>query len=166
VTGVHPTSSPSMDIQVSSNFERLVYLANNRKADAVRAAMDSLAQSQEYTLKSAAIKSIRAEFTSGAASEEETAATIARVLYETGELVDTHTAVGLHVASLQKLKSPLITLATAHPAKFPDAVRAACGTSPRLPERLEHLLTAKESFKVLPNSAQSVKEFILSNEKR
>ncbi len=166
VTGVDPTSSPSMDIQVSSNFERLVYLANDRKAEAVRAAMGSLAQSQAYSLKSAAIKAIRKEFTSGVASEAETAATIARVLRETGELVDTHTAVGLHVASLQKLKSPLITLATAHPAKFPDAVKAASGITPRLPDRLQHLLSAQESFKVLPNSAQAVKEFIQAIEKR
>ena len=163
VTGVHATSSPSMDIQVSSNFERLVYLANDRNAAAVRAAMGSLAQSGAYTLKSAALKAIRAEFKSGAAPEAETASTIARVLRQTGELVDPHTAVGLYVAAQQKLKSPLITLATAHPAKFPDAVRAASGESPRLPHRLEHLLTAKESFKVLPNSAAAVKEFILAN---
>jgi len=166
VTGVHPTSSPSMDIQVSSNFERLVYLANDSNPDAVRAAMGSLAQSGAYTLKLSALKAIRAEFTSGAASEVEVAATIARVLHETGELVDPHTAVGLHVAAQQKLKSPLITLATAHAAKFPDAVKAASGITPRLPQRLEHLLIAKESFKVLPNSAQVVKEFILANKER
>jgi len=166
VTGVHPTISPSMDIQVSSNFERLVYLANNRNAAAVRAAMGSLAQSQEYTLKSVALKAIRAEFTSAATSEAETAATMTQILRETGELIDPHTAVGLHVARQQKLKSPLVTLATAHPAKFPDAVKAATGQSPRLPQRLEHLLTAQESFTILPNSVAAVKDFILSREGR
>jgi threonine synthase len=162
VTGVHPTTSPSMDIQVSSNFERLVYLANGRNVAAVRAAMGSLAQAQEYTLKSPALKAIRAEFASGSATDEEAAHTIAQVLRATGELVDTHTACGLHVALAQTLKSPLITLATAHPAKFPDAVKAASGQTPRLPPRLEHLMTAKESFTILPNSAKAVKELILS----
>ena len=162
ITGVHPTSSPSMDIQVSSNFERLVYLASDGNAAAVRAAMGSLAQSGEYTLKSAALKAIRAEFTSSAASETNVSETIAKILADTGELVDPHTAVALYVAAQQKHKSPLITLATAHPAKFPDAVKAASGISAHLPQRLEHLLIAKESFKVLPNSVQVVKEFIHS----
>ncbi len=166
VTGVHPTISPSMDIQVSSNFERLVYLANKNDPAAVRAAMGSLAQSQSFTLSSPAFKSIRGEFLSGAASEAQTSATMAQMLTNTGELVDPHTAVGLHVAMQHQTKSPMVVMATAHPAKFPDAVRLATGQSPRLPSRLEHLMTASESFKVLPNSAQAVKDFILSQEGR
>jgi threonine synthase len=166
VTGVHPTISPSMDIQLSSNFERLVYLANGRNPAAVRAAMGSLAQSQSFTIKSPALKAIRAEFISGATSEAETAATMAQVLKETGELIDPHTAVGLHVAQSAKVKAPMVTLATAHPAKFPDAVKAATGQTPRLPQRLEHLMTAQESFTILPNSAQAVKDFIRSRERR
>jgi len=166
VTGVHPTISPSMDIQVSSNFERLVYLANKGDAAAVRAAMGSLTQSGAFTLKSPALKSIRAEFSSGATSEAETAATMAMILKTTGELVDTHTAVGLHVAGLIKGKSPMVTLATAHPAKFPDAVQHATGITPRLPQRLSHLLSASESFTILPNSAAAVKEFILAKDSR
>jgi threonine synthase len=166
VTGVHPTISPSMDIQVSSNFERLVYLANKGSAVAVGAAMASLAQSGAFSLSSLALKSIRGEFSSGATSEVETSAMMARALAENGELIDPHTAVGLHVALQQKLASPLITLATAHPAKFPDAVRAATGVNPRLPSRLSHLLTDKESFTIVPNSVAAVKEFILSNDKR
>ncbi|MDE2384496.1 MAG: threonine synthase [Alphaproteobacteria bacterium] len=166
VTGVHPTISPSMDIQVSSNFERLVYLANGRDPAAVRAAMGSLAQSGAFSIKSPALKSIRAEFTSGATSEADTAATMARVLRETGELVDPHTAVGLSVAGQVKSKAPMVTLATAHPAKFPDAVTAATGQTPRLPQRLVHLMTAKESFTILPNSAAAVRDFILAREGR
>jgi len=166
VTGVHPTISPSMDIQVSSNFERLVYLANKRDTSAVRAAMGSLMQSGSFTLKSPALKAIRAEFDSGATSEAETLAMMARALADMGELVDPHTAVGLHVALQHKLKSPLVTLATAHPAKFPDAVHNATGKDAHLPSRLSHLLTAPESFTILPNSASAVKEFILSHGKR
>ncbi len=166
VTGVHPTISPSMDIQVSSNFERLVYLANKNDPASVRAAMGSLAQSQSFTLASPAIKSIRAEFLSGAASEAQTSAMMMQMLKTTGALVDPHTAVGLHVAMQHQTISPMVILATAHPAKFPDAVRVATGQSPRLPSRLEHLMTGSESFKVLPNSAQAVKDFILSQEGR
>ncbi len=164
VTGVHPTISPSMDIQLSSNFERLVFLANRNDPAAVRAAMGSLAQSQSFTLKSPALKSIRAEFSSGASSEAETSASMAETLKHTGELVDPHTAVGLHVAMQHQTQSPMVILATAHPAKFPDAVQAATGQTPRLPLHLSHLMNAKESFKVLPNSVQAVKDYILSQE--
>ena len=165
ITGVVPTTSPSMDIQVSSNFERLVYLANDRDTSAVRAAMNSLSQSQSFTIKSPALKSIRSEFTSGAVNETETAQTMMKILQETGELIDPHTAVGIKVAYETKVKSPMVTLSTAHPAKFPDAVKSATGQTPRLPSRLEHLMTAPESFKVLPNSAAAVKDFILQQDR-
>jgi threonine synthase len=162
ITGVHATQSPSMDIEVSSNFERLVYLANKGDAAAVRAHMESLKQSGNFTLQTEAIKAIRNEFDSAATSEKETAATIAQVLKDTGELLDPHTAVGYAVALKSRTISPMVTLATAHPAKFPDAVLAASGVRPNLPQRLSHLLEAKETFTILPNSASDVKAFILS----
>jgi threonine synthase len=166
ITGVHATQSPSMDIQVSSNFERLVYLANNGDAAAVRSHMESLKQSGNFTLQVEAIKSIRNEFDSGATNEVETAITIAKVLKETGELLDPHTAVALAVAMKTHTKSPMITLATAHPAKFPAAVEKASGIHPDLPQRLTHLMNAPESFTILPNSASDVKAFILSGTRR
>jgi threonine synthase len=162
VTGVHATTSPSMDIQVSSNFERLVYLANKNDPAAVRNAMESLKQSGAFTLQSEAIKSIRAEFDSSATSEAEADKTMADVLAETGELLDPHTAVGYAIAQKTSTFSPMVTLATAHPAKFPDAVEAATKVRPNLPQRLSHLMNAKETFKVLPNSEAAVKAFILS----
>jgi threonine synthase len=166
ITGVHATQSPSMDIQVSSNFERLVYLANKADAAAVRAHMESLKQSGNFTLKAEAIKSIRSEFDSGSTNEAETAATIAQVLKDTGELLDPHTAVGYAVAQKTITASPMVTLATAHPAKFPVAVEKASGVKPDLPQRLRHLMKAPESFTILPNSATDVKAFILSAERR
>ena len=166
VTGVHPTSSPSMDIQVSSNFERLVYLANNGDSLAVCNAMNSLKQAKSFTLTSNALESIRSEFSSGSASDEETQRMMNDTFKATGELVDPHTAVGLHVAMQHHTKSPMVVLATAHPAKFPDAVRAATGETAHLPLQLQHLMTAPESFTILPNSAQAVKDFILSHEGR
>ena len=162
VTGVHATTSPSMDIQVSSNFERLVYLANENDSAAVRNAMESLKQSGAFTLQSAAIKSIRTEFESSATSDADAAKTMAQVLVETGELLDPHTAVGYAIAQKTSTSSPMVTLATAHPAKFPDAVQAATKVRPNLPRRLSHLMNAKETFKVLPNSEAAVKDFILS----
>ena len=162
VTGVHATTSPSMDIQVSSNFERLVYLANNNDPAAVRNAMESLKQSGAFTLQAEALKSIRAEFDSGATSDAEAAKMMAKVLAETGELLDPHTAVGYAVAQKTSTASPMVTLATAHPAKFPDAVHAATKIRPNLPHRLSYLMNAKETFKVLPNSEAAVKDYILS----
>ncbi len=163
VTGVHATQSPSMDIQVSSNFERLVYLANQGDPAAVRAHMESLKHSGNFTLQSDALKSIRAEFDSGSANEQETAATIAQVFKDTGELLDPHTAVGYAVALKSHAASPMVTLATAHPAKFPDAVEKASGIRPRLPSRLSHLMNAPEYCKTLPNSAADVKAYILEH---
>ncbi len=160
VKGVHATTSPSMDIQVSSNFERLVFLANNRDASAVLRAMDGLKQSQAFSLATSALQSIRDEFDSDATGEKETAETIRAILAETGELLDPHTAVGVAVARRHLGTSPMVTLATAHPAKFPDAVQAAAGLRPGLPQRFEHLMTAQESFTVLPNSVEAVKDHI------
>ena len=165
VTGVHATRSPSMDIQVSSNFERLVYLANSSDSKSVVRAMAGLKQSGSFSLEVKAITSIRHEFDSGVASEAETAAAMRHILKTTGELLDPHTAVGIHVARQQQSKSPMVALATAHPAKFPDAVQAATSIRPPLPPRLKHLMTAPESFTVLPNSAEAVKQLILSRQK-
>jgi threonine synthase len=166
VTGVNATTSPSMDIQVSSNFERLVYLANSKNPDAVVRAMQGLKQSGSFTLENAALQSIRHEFDSGRAGEAETAATMQHWLRATGELLDPHTAVGLHVATQHQAESPMVVLATAHPAKFPDAVARATGINPALPEKLKGLLDREESFKVLPNSAEAIKSLIVEHHKR
>jgi threonine synthase len=166
VTGVHATTSPSMDIQVSSNFERLVYLANNSSPEAVLRAMQGLKQSGSFTLENVALQSIRHEFDSGRASEAETAATMKAFLASTGELIDPHTAVGLHVAAQNMGDSPMVVLATAHPAKFPAAVFKTTGVNPPLPQKLKGLLERTESFTLLPNSAEAVKSLILEKQKR
>jgi threonine synthase len=166
VKGVAPTTSPSMDIQVSSNFERLVWLANHRDSDVVIRAMAGLRQSGSFTLATEALQSIRSEFSSGAASNAEADAMMRQMLAETGEILDPHTAVGVHVARSHISIEPMVTLATAHPAKFPDAVEKATGLRPGLPHRLKHLLELEESFTVLPNSAAAVKDMILSAKER
>lgn len=163
--GVHASTSPSMDIQVSSNFERLLFEVHGRDPYAVRRMMQNLAQSGSFTIGGRELGLIANEFDSGAASEEETAATIRATLAATGELLDPHSAVGYAVARRQPPgASPMVTLATAHPAKFPDAVEKASGIRPSLPKRLEYLLQAEERFTVLPNSADAVRDFISSRQ--
>ena len=161
VRGVTPSSSPSMDIQVSSNFERLLFEAHGRDAGAVRRLMANLTQSGSFDLGKKELSVIIGEFDSSSVDETATAATIREVLTATGELLDPHTAVGYAVARSQAPSaSPMVTLATAHPAKFPDAVKRACGIRPGLPSRLAHLLSAPERYTVLPNSSQAVRDFI------
>ncbi|MBI2717763.1 MAG: threonine synthase [Rhizobiales bacterium] len=163
VKGVTASSSPSMDIQVSSNFERLLFEVFRRDASDVRRLMAGLAQSGSFHIGKTELEEIGNEFASGAASEAETAATIRRTLAETGELLDPHSAVGYAVARRQtEGQGPMVTLATAHPAKFPDAVERASGVRPSLPKRLEHLLTAEERYTVLPGRSEAVRDFILS----
>ena len=163
--GVAASSSPSMDIQISSNFERLLYEVHGRDANDVRRLMASLSQSGAFTIGDRELQAIRNEFDSGRTSEAETAAVIRETLAATGELLDPHTAVGYGVARRQPPgTSPMVTLATAHPAKFPDAVEAASGMRPGLPQRLRHLMTAEERFTVLPNDAGAVRDFILARQ--
>ncbi len=162
--GVKPSSSPSMDIQVSSNFERLLFEAYGRDAAAIRSLMAGLSQSGAFTIASKELAVIREEFDSFAVNEAETAKTIAQTLKSTGELLDPHSATGF-AAALRAKAGTMVTLATAHPAKFPEAVEKASGTRPHLPQRLSHLLNAKERFTILPNSAAAVRDFVLSVKK-
>ena len=153
VKDVHATTSPSMDIQVSSNFERLLFEACGRDAATVRRLMASLKQSGRFVLPDAMLAAIREEFDAGRADETETAAAIRTAWREAGDLVDPHTAVALAVADrdTSDLKVPNIVLSTAHPAKFPDAVEAACGVRPQLPAWLDGLMTKPEQVKVMKN---------------
>jgi threonine synthase len=161
---VVPTTSPSMDIQVASNFERLLFDAYDRDGNAVRALMGSLAQSRRFTLSAHALSQIRALFAADRADEEEVAATMRAVKRETGNFVDPHTAVGIAVAEkeLRDPTVPMVVLATAHPAKFPDAVEAACGVRPQLPEWLSDLNQRPERVAVLPADQTAVEHFVLA----
>jgi threonine synthase len=161
---VTATTSPSMDIQVSSNFERLLFDAQGRDPVAVRALMGSLAQSRSFTIGAAALGNIRARFTAERADEEETAATIRTVRRETGILIDPHTAVAVAVAEKESRDRcvPMVVLSTAHPAKFPAAVEAACGVRPDLPDWLGDLGGREERVTVLPADQGAVEKFILA----
>jgi threonine synthase len=164
VREVHATASPSMDIQVSSNFERLLFEAGGRDAPAVRRLMEQLKQSSRFVLPDAMLASIRASFDAGRADETETSAAIRAAWREAGELVDPHTAVALSVAERDSSDTavPNIVLSTAHPAKFPDAVEAACGVRPQLPAWLDGLMTRNEQVKIMKNDQSEVERFVLS----
>jgi threonine synthase len=164
VREVHATASPSMDIQVSSNFERLLFEAGGRDAGSVRRLMESLKQSGRFVLPGAMLAKIREEFDAGRADENETSAAIRAAWREAGDLVDPHTAVALAVADRDNSDSrvPNIVLSTAHAAKFPDAVEAACGVRPQLPAWLDGLMTKPERVKIIKNDQVEVERFVTS----
>ncbi len=164
---VVPSSSPSMDIQVSSNFERLLFEMSGRDADLVRTQMDTLQQSGGFTLEPAQYDALKETFAAARADEDQTMNAI-RVMYNaTGYVADPHTAVGLHAACLCRGDDsvPMITLATAHPAKFLDAIRAAIGVSPELPETLRARLSAPEKYDVLDSDQAQIAAYIAARTK-
>ena len=164
IKDVVATSSPSMDIQISSNFERLLFESNGRDAAAVRAAMASLAQSRRFVVSAHALKQMRALFTADRADEQECAATMRAWMREAGYCADPHTAVALAVAEKETRDPtvPMVVLSTAHPAKFPDAVAAACGITPALPDWLADLPQRAERVTVLPADQAAVERFVSS----
>lgn len=164
--GVTATASPSMDIQVSSNFERFLFEAHGRNAGVVRDQMQALAREGRFGL-GAAHGVLRAEFAAAAASEGEVAMAIREVRRASGYLMDPHTACG-YVAARKTTTpgAPVVLLATAHPAKFPDAMAAIVGERPPLPPRLASLLTDPERVTVLPNDRNAVEAHILQYAKQ
>ncbi|SFD47709.1 threonine synthase [Roseivivax sediminis] len=159
--GVAPSISPSMDIQVSSNFERALFDAYGRDGAAVAQLMDELKSGGGFHVSQGALEALRERFDSGRASEEETSAAIARAHAEMGELICPHTAIGVKVAEEQRDPAvPMVTLATAHPAKFPDAVEAATGIRPALPERMANLFDLEERITRAPNDLSALQDLI------
>lgn len=161
VTSTAPSISPSMDIQVSSNFERLLFEACGRDAEMINSQMSGLSQSGAFELDPATRTRIADLFAAGSCLEDETRKQIAATLEATGYLSDPHTAVGLHVAADHlDATTPMITLATAHPAKFPQAVEEATGVHPQLPARMGDMMAREERFVTLPNDVAEVETYI------
>ena len=156
----HPTLSPSMDIQVASNFERALFEASGRDAGWIRQAMASFSKTRSLTLPPAVLAALRARYTAHRSDDTETLATIARTHRDTGRLIDPHTAVA--VSAAPKSTGPVVILSTAHPAKFPDAVERATGQTPPLPPRLAGLYDGKERLDTLPNDLASVRDYIVN----
>ena len=160
---VKTTQSPSMDIQVSSNFERLLFEASGRDPGAVVAEMDEFAEKGSFAIPPAALARIRADFDAFRVDEAACAEEMGRVYRTSGMIIDPHSAVGVHAARKALVAAPttpVIALATAHPAKFPDAVERATGVRPPLPERLKDLMERKETIVVLPNDRRAVGDYL------
>jgi threonine synthase len=164
--GVVATQSPSMDIQVSSNFERLIFEANERDASKVCDAMAHLSAHRQFEIAAAPLARIRSDFAAAAVLESETTEEMQKTYRTTGLVIDPHTAVGVAAARRRDARRskavPTIVLATAHPAKFPQAVEAAIGVRPVLPPHLADLMMRREHFTVLPNDLGSVESFLRS----
>ena len=160
-TGVKPSISPSMDIQVSSNFERALFMALGRDGGAVAKLMEDLKTNGSFTVPQGALQALREVFWSGRCSEEDTSATINRTLAQTTELLCPHSAVGVHVAESHLGTTPMITLATAHPAKFPAAVQAASEIHPPLPPRMADLFDRAERVTRVPNDLSALEALVL-----
>ena len=161
---VKATSSPSMDIQISSNFERLLFEALNRDGDEVLRLMNNLKQSGSFEIPQKAIDYIRQLFLANSANQSEVDLTMSDCLKRSNYLCDPHSAVAIFVARKEKQKNhPMITLATAHPAKFPTAIEKATGKYAELPASLSDLLQRVEKMQVLENDSKIISDYILSN---
>jgi len=158
--GVVPSISPSMDIQVSSNFERALFYAYGKDGAAVSQLMDEL-KNGGFTVSQGALQALQELFDSGNCSEAETSTTIADFFANTGELLCPHSAIGVKVAEEKRDPSvPMITLATAHPAKFPAAVEEASGQHPALPQRMADLYDRSERVTRIANDLDALETLI------
>lgn len=173
IAEVVPTTSPSMDIQVSSNLERLLFEVLDRDGTAVAELMSRFRAEGTVSIPAAVLRRLRDEFDCGRLDDEEAAAVIRRVLERAGVLVDPHTAVGIGVAealvadgALADPSVPVVCLGTAHPAKFPDAVEAAVGFRPELPARLADLYQRPERVERVPATLEAVEALIRAELRR
>jgi len=159
--GVVPTLSPSMDIQVSSNFERLLALALDSGGARVTALMDTFARTGRMEVPDSAWARMRTLFTAHRLDDDQTLAVMAEEWQKSGLLLDPHSAIGLATGrAAHRAGEPMIALATAHPAKFPDAVERATGQRPGLPAALADLLDRPERLETIANDADAVKQAV------
>ncbi len=163
--GVTPTDSPSMDIQISSNFERLLFEESGRDASFVTRAMTELREDGAFEIPASVLGPIRERFSAHRVSRDEAGAAMRKVLKDTGQLIDPHTAVGVAAALREQERTggPMVALATAHPAKFPEAVKRATGRTAEIPDRLRERLTGQERFERAPNSPKAVADIIAAH---
>ena len=159
---VSPTAAPSMDIQVSSNFERLLFDLYGRDGAALAAAMHGFEAERALALPPAVREGASALFTSARIDADGMCLAMRQAWEGAGELIDPHTAIALAAARAAGLppEVPVVTLATAHPAKFPDAVERATGQRPVLPTRLDGLFERTEDYAVLPTELEAVETYI------
>jgi len=160
-TKVEHTISPSMDIQVASNFERLIFDICSNNSKKILNLMNDFSQKREFKLEKENVEKIKESFCSESLSENETRFIISEIYKNNKMLIDPHTAVGIGVTQKIPLKEKTIVLSTAHPSKFSDVVAKETGVEPNLPESLQGVLTKKEEYKRLPKNLENLKKYIL-----
>jgi threonine synthase len=159
----HPTLSPSMDIQVASNFERALFEACDRDSAWTAAAMRDFSRDRRLQLPQEVLAALRFRYSAFAEDDAATLDAIRTMHQETGRILDPHTAVGVAASrELEEAAAPVVVLATAHPAKFPEAVTRALGFPPPVPERLQGLSQLPERVETLPVSLPLIRDFISS----
>ena len=158
---VKATTSPSMDIQISSNFERLLFESLDRDPEKLRNLFKELKENNGFKIDNDTLTYIRNDFKSGKASEEKVKDTISRIHKASNIILDPHTAVGFYAsASELNFDVPMVNLGTAHPAKFSKAVIDAIGFEPEIPDRLKNIINKKEKFTQLENNSETLISFI------
>ena len=162
MVGVEPTLAPSMDIQVSSNFERLLFDMLGGNGGAVRDWMADFRLSGAVSVDDSRLASAHKKFSAARLDDDGTLRVIREIYETTGVLLDPHSAIGVDAARQCRGDKavPMISLATAHPAKFPNAVKAATGIHPELPNRLSDLFERDEAFDTLENDIAAVQDFV------
>ena len=156
------TLSPSMDIQVASNFERLIYDLNGQSADKTNKIMQEIKIKKKYLIEKKELTKIKEDFLSESVSEEELLFCIKKVYENYKMIIDPHTAVGLRALEKINLNGKNVVLSTAHPCKFPEAIQKAINVNSELPSELNYILNEKENFVVIQNNIEKVKEYMLS----
>ncbi|MAU40764.1 MAG: threonine synthase [Kordiimonas sp.] len=159
---VYHTISPSMDIQISSNFERFLFNVYGEDGAMLKSVMDEFAANGQVAIDAARLDVAKQMFSAHRINEEETMGLVREFYGDTGRLIDTHTAIGIGAARArwQNTSTPMVTLSTAHPAKFPDAVEKATGVHPALPKHLHDLYEREEKYTVLPNDLSAIQDYI------
>jgi len=158
---VEHTISPSMDIQVASNFERLIFDSLSNDSNKTLQLMNDLNNKGEFKLSDLELKKISDNFYCDSLSENETKLVIKKIYKDKKILIDPHSAVGIGVAEKMKLNEKNVILATAHPAKFSDTVSKMTGVKPELPESLKSILEKKEKYERMPKNLENIKNYIL-----
>ncbi len=159
---VHATWSPSMDIQISSNFERFLYSLSDNNAEQLSGWMETFRTTGKLSIQGVLLEKAKAEMSSGRVSEEDTLATIRKCYEQYGYILDPHTAIGVKAAEAYENDTPIICLATAHPAKFSRAVEQAIGRGPDFPSSLASLEGQNTRCQVLPATADAVRQTIVN----
>jgi len=157
---VEHTVSPSMDIQVASNFERLIFYISSNDDQATLKKMEELRKNNDFKLSHEQLSHLKKDFVSESLSEEETKSIIKKIYKNYNIFIDPHTAVGLGVLDKLSNEEINIILSTAHPGKFPEVIKEVTGEYPELPAKTKKVIEEKEKFDILPNDLNTIKKFI------